>query len=70
MRIRVETPEAQESSKPLVRTTRVRGTDTETADVLPKIVSLFSGAGGLDFGFKRAGFPLTFAVDVSPVRNT
>ncbi len=33
---------------------------------LPKIVSLFSGAGGLDLGFKRAGFPLTFAVDVSP----
>ncbi len=66
MRSRVETPEAQESSKPLVRTTRVRGTDPETADVLPKIVSLFSGAGGLDFGFKRAGFPLTFAVDVSP----
>jgi len=33
---------------------------------LPKIVSLFSGAGGLDLGFKRAGFPLTFAVDISP----
>ena len=33
---------------------------------LPKIVSLFSGAGGLDLGFKRSGFPLTFAVDLSP----
>ncbi len=33
---------------------------------LPKIVSLFSGAGGLDLGFKSSGFPLTFAVDVSP----
>lgn len=33
---------------------------------LPKIVSLFSGAGGLDLGFKRAGFPLIFAVDLSP----
>lgn len=32
---------------------------------LPKIVSLFSGAGGLDLGFKQAGFPLTFAVDRS-----
>jgi DNA-methyltransferase (dcm) len=32
---------------------------------LPKIVSLFSGAGGLDLGFKSSGFPLTFAVDVS-----
>ncbi|NKB16533.1 MAG: DNA cytosine methyltransferase [Sphingomonadales bacterium] len=33
---------------------------------LPKIVSLFSGAGGLDLGFQRAGFPLMFAVDLSP----
>lgn len=33
---------------------------------LPKIVSLFSGAGGLDLGFRTAGFPLTFAVDWSP----
>lgn len=33
---------------------------------LPKIVSLFSGAGGLDLGFRWAGFPLTFAVDLSP----
>jgi DNA (cytosine-5)-methyltransferase 1 len=32
---------------------------------LPKIVSLFSGAGGLDLGFQKAGFPLTFAVDLS-----
>lgn len=32
---------------------------------LPKIISLFSGAGGLDLGFKRSGFPLTFAVDSS-----
>ena len=50
MRSRVVTPQERESSKPLV---------------LPKIVSLFSGAGGLDLGFKRADFPLTFAVDVS-----
>lgn len=33
---------------------------------LPKIVSLFSGAGGLDLGFKQAGFPLVFAIDISP----
>ncbi|AIY48216.1 DNA cytosine methyltransferase [Mycolicibacterium fortuitum] len=32
---------------------------------LPKIVSLFSGAGGLDLGFERSGFPLSFAVDLS-----
>lgn len=33
---------------------------------LPKIVSLFSGAGGLDLGFQRSGFTLAFAVDLSP----
>ncbi len=33
--------------------------------MLPKIVSLFSGAGGLDLGFRQAGFPLVFAVDSS-----
>lgn len=33
--------------------------------VLPKIVSLFSGAGGLDLGYRDAGFPLAFAVDSS-----
>jgi len=32
---------------------------------LPKIVSLFSGAGGLDLGFHSSGFPLIFAVDRS-----
>ncbi|MGQ4508117.1 DNA cytosine methyltransferase [Dermabacteraceae bacterium P13128] len=32
---------------------------------LPKIVSLFSGAGGLDLGYVTAGFPLVFAVDKS-----
>lgn len=33
---------------------------------LPKIVSLFSGAGGLDLGFKKSGFLLAFAIDLSP----
>ena len=32
---------------------------------LPKIVSLFSGAGGLDLGFRRVGFPVVLAVDSS-----
>lgn len=32
---------------------------------LPKVVSLFSGAGGLDLGFAEAGFPIAFAVDSS-----
>ena len=30
----------------------------------PKVVSLFSGAGGLDIGFKKAGFYTVFATDV------
>lgn len=30
---------------------------------LPRIVSLFSGAGGLDLGFQREGFEIAFAVD-------
>lgn len=33
---------------------------------LPKIVSLFSGAGGLDLGYHNVGFPLAFAVDCCP----
>lgn len=32
---------------------------------LPKIVSLFSGAGGLDLGFKDAGFTISVAIDIS-----
>lgn len=44
----------------------VRPVETGADIALPRIVSLFSGAGGLDLGFKQAGFPLAFAVDVSP----
>jgi len=32
---------------------------------LPKIVSLFSGAGGLDLGFKEAGFKVSVALDAA-----
>ena len=32
---------------------------------LPKIVSLFSGAGGLDYGFAREGFEVAVAFDIS-----
>ena len=32
---------------------------------LPKIVSLFSGAGGLDLGFKEAGFTISVAIDAA-----
>ena len=31
--------------------------------VLPRIVSLFSGAGGLDLGFHQEGYEIAFAVD-------
>jgi DNA (cytosine-5)-methyltransferase 1 len=31
---------------------------------LPKIVSLFSGAGGLDLGFKKAGYKIAVAIDL------
>ena len=31
----------------------------------PAVVSLFSGAGGLDYGFSTAGFPVVLAVDQS-----
>lgn len=33
---------------------------------LPKIVSLFAGAGGLDLGFKDAGFTIAVAIDLAP----
>ncbi|HBQ5953659.1 TPA: DNA cytosine methyltransferase, partial [Klebsiella pneumoniae subsp. pneumoniae] len=29
-----------------------------------KVVSLFSGAGGLDLGFKNAGFQIVWANDI------
>jgi DNA (cytosine-5)-methyltransferase 1 len=43
------------------RTNRKR----KTSSRLPKIVSLFSGAGGLDHGFKAAGFEVSAAFDIS-----
>ena len=30
---------------------------------MPRVVSLFSGAGGLDLGFKEAGFQIVWAND-------
>ena len=32
----------------------------------PKIISLFSGAGGLDLGFEAAGFSIAVAVEIDP----
>lgn len=31
----------------------------------PKIISLFSGAGGLDWGFRKRGFEIALAIDIS-----
>jgi len=36
---------------------------TSSSITLPKIVSLFSGAGGLDLGFQKAGYEVVLAVD-------
>ena len=30
----------------------------------PKIVSIFSGVGGIDFGFEEAGFETIYASDI------
>lgn len=32
----------------------------------PKVISLFSGAGGLDIGFEKAGFSIAVAVEADP----
>lgn len=37
---------------------------SDTPRSLPRVISLFSGAGGLDLGFKKAGYELVFAVDI------
>jgi len=31
------------------------------------VASLFCGAGGLDLGFRRAGFEISYAVDADPL---
>src|SRR5690554_6931149 len=32
--------------------------------IKPKIVSIFSGVGGIDFGFEQAGFQTVYATDI------
>lgn len=65
MRSRVTAPVGEESSRPPLRVARAADEASEPPGTLPKIVSLFSGAGGLDLGFQQADFPLSFAVDLS-----
>lgn len=44
-------------------TPSVEITENKKNTSLPKIVSLFSGAGGLDLGFKQVGFTVSVAID-------
>jgi len=44
---------------------RVSSEDFVDRKALPKVVSLFSGAGGLDLGFKYNGFKIPIALDIS-----
>lgn len=45
---------------PTAPTTRVQSKD------VPCVISLFSGAGGLDWGFEAEGFNVSLAIDISP----
>ena len=42
-----------------------RNSTSSNSSKLPKIISLFSGAGGLDHGFKAVGFKISAAFDIS-----
>jgi DNA (cytosine-5)-methyltransferase 1 len=65
MRNRVTALAGKESSLFPARSVRGANKSPEATGTLPKTVSLFSGAGGLDLGFQEAEFPLSFAVDLS-----
>lgn len=44
--------------------TKIRITNKkQLKSIKPKLVSLFSGCGGLDLGFKNAGYKIIFAND-------
>ncbi len=48
-----------------VTTPDIKGEVSSKHTALPKIVSLFAGAGGLDLGFKSVGYTIAVAFDVS-----
>ena len=51
--------------EPAAASANARLQATACRKTLPKIVSLFSGAGGLDLGFKEAGFTISVAIDAA-----
>lgn len=62
-RLTVHEPRDALPEAPTSRAKRKESLDSR--ENLPKIVSLFSGAGGLDLGFKEAGFTISVAIDAS-----
>jgi DNA (cytosine-5)-methyltransferase 1 len=40
--------------------------NNKNSEAKPKIISLFSGAGGMDIGFEKAGFEVAVAVELDP----
>lgn len=67
MRSRTLDTESQQTAiKAYVRSAqRDSGYEKPLSSELPKVVSLFSGAGGLDWGFHYHGFKIPLAIDVS-----
>lgn len=57
--------ERSETQSPVLQRVFSEHLNDTNKRTLPKIISLFSGAGGLDLGFQQAGFPLSFAADIS-----
>ncbi|MEZ1315300.1 DNA cytosine methyltransferase [Pseudomonas fluorescens] len=57
----VKNPDAQKDSK--VSAQSITAVRKPTG--LPKIISLFCGAGGLDWGFHQEGFQIPIAIDIS-----
>lgn len=61
------TPAARQIAKNRVRKEKpaLAVVESTSHDDLPKIISLFSGAGGLDWGFHQEGFQIPLAIDIS-----
>jgi len=55
----------QSKNGPILSPTKKNQSNAVDRSTLPKIVSLFAGAGGLDLGFKKAGYKIAVAFDIS-----